>query len=426
MTPNPVMPKAMQIVSLKRIFTGLNPDIGIDLIDWAAHVEETLTLPENRLELSIAYPQYTWFSDETEMKSVKRESLQETKELLDYMLSAVPEEAQADFKAVFDDYLSRVRYSIERNLKIAPLKKEIVALRKQLEESKTKDGAAPPPPQAPRPLRWTTELERKLRDVFEVTFIRAGLSPRKFLPFYRLELEVIETLTTEDEMIKAVEELAKELVEEERVRKIRPPRVRPLPERPPREERIGLPPEEEEPFFIEAPPAVFPVYPEKSFIPSRRPTGTEVDDIWDAYRMAITMCGKNPDRYRREFEDWIENFLFTSWEEVKSNYASLIANICEEKGITLIPRALPAEVIDELVHWITSVNTIEYIVDSKKLKRKPKTIEEVIDKLDEMGKPGVPRSDVIAAVKRGWEEKAPNYIIVTKEYLETLIGEPLK
>jgi len=39
---------------------------------------------------------------------------------------------------------------------------------------------------------------------------------------------------------------------------------------------------------------------------------------------------------------------------------------------------------------------------------------------------GVPRSDVIAAIKRGWKEKAPNYIIITKEYLEQLIGEQLE
>lgn len=423
---------ALQITSLQRIFTSLNPDIPLDTIDWTMQVDKTLTLPENRLNLSIIYPQHLWFADETEMKSTKQQALDDLRDMLDYMLSIVPEPAQADFREVFDDYISRATYSLERKLKLAPLKRKIADLQARLEDAKTTNGLIPQPPKAPPPLRWTKDLERKLRDTFEVTFTRAGLSPRRYMPEYRLELPVIKTLTKQDDMIKAVESLARELVEEEKARKFKPPRAKPPTEpRPPAERIIGLPPkdEDEEPFFA-VPPVELPAYPEKPFktalYPNRLLTATEIDDIWDAFRMAITMCGKNPDHYTKDFKESLETYLFTNWEQVKTNYANLIESICQEKKIAIIPRAPPAEVIDELVHWITSVNTIEDIIDTKTIKRKPETIEEVIDKLAEMGKMGVPRSDVIAAIKRGWKDKAPNYIIITKEYLEQLIGEPIE
>ena len=444
------MPKSMQIEALKRIFKSLNPEVGVDMVDWSAHIEESLTLPENRLELSIAYPSYLWFADEGEMKDVKREALRETEELLDYMLSALPEEMKPGYKIIFDDYLSRMRYSLERKITTAPLKKKIVEQGKIIEELQREARRAGKPeptrkeieervkiPPTPRPPAWTTSLQRKLEDKFKATFTREGLSPTKYMSEYRDELEIIRALSTEEEMVAAVEGLAAEIVRRELGRKIRPPRLReerPPPEKPPREVRIGLPPkeeeEEEEEFFITAPPAAFPVYPEKPFktelYPNRNLTSSEIDDIWDVFTEAVYMCGKKPDRYLKEFNAWIENFLFDSWEQVKSNYADLIDNVCYEKKIALVPRAPPAEVLDELIHWITSIATIKDVVDNKKILRTPETIEEVIDKLEEMGKPGVPKSDVIAAVKRGWKEKAPNYVIVEKAYLEKLIGEPLE
>ena len=54
------------------------------------------------------------------------------------------------------------------------------------------------------PVEWTKELERKLKDVFEASFTRAGVSPRRFMAEYRLELATIKLLETEEDMIKAV------------------------------------------------------------------------------------------------------------------------------------------------------------------------------------------------------------------------------
>jgi len=441
MAPNPVMPKGMQVDSLKRIFKSLNPEVGVDVVDWEGLVSEGLSFDQNRTELATK-PEtnmYKWFITKEEERISKKQAKTDLEDKLDYMLSAVQPEALEDFKKTFEAYVSDYSYRLERDLEKGKLLRTVKALEKEItskpKPSEQKEIARREIQEQERTkVRMTDDLKTRLKRLFEATYTKeTGKSPSKFLPEFWTELESqISLLSYEEEMKAAVIDLALEIVgrEEARERLKKKELERPPPEKPPREVRIGLPPEEEEEeFFITAPPAAFPVYPEKPFktelYPNRSLTASEIDDIWDVFTEAVYMCGKKPDRYLKEFNAWIENFLFDSWEQVKSNYQDLIDNVCYEKKIALVPRAPPAEVIDELIHWITSIDTIEEIIDNKKVMRKPETIEEVIDKLEQMGKPGVPKSDVIAAVKRGWKEKAPNYVIVTKQYLEKLIGESL-
>lgn len=434
------MNKALQIDSLKRIFRSLNPEVGVDLIDWEGLVGEDLSLDQNRTELATKKEtnMYKWFIDKEEERISKKQAKKDLEDKLDYMLSAVQPEALEDFKKTFENYVSDYSYRLERDLEKGKLLRTVKALEKEItskpKPSEQKEIARKEIQEQERTkVRMTDDLKTRLKRLFEATYTKeTGKSPSKFLPEFWVELDLqISLLSTEEEMKAAVIDLVFEIVgrEEARERLKKKELERPPPEKPPKEAIIGLPPEEEEE-FITAPPAELPTYPEKPFktelYPNRQLTGSEIDDIRDAFTSAVYMCGKKPDRYQKEFNDWIENFLFDSWEQVKSNYANLIDIVCYEKKIALIPRAPPAEVIDELVHWITSIDTIEEIIDHKKIMRKPETIEEVIDKLEEMGKPGVPKSDVIAAVKRGWKEKAPNYVIVTKQYLEKLLGEPLE
>lgn len=269
-------------------------------------------------------------------------------------------------------------------------------------------------------IEWTPKLERKLRDTFEVTFLREGMTARKFMPYYRLELDIIKTLTTEEEMIKAVEAFAKEIIEREKALKVKPPRERP-PARPPRVPP-AIPPDEEEDFIFVTAATPIPEYPEKPFVwgKPRLLTGTEKDDIWRAFAGTLVLAGKDPYRYSKEFEDWLGGFLFKSWDQVQKNYQSVIDVIIEERPLRPPPRALPFEDIDSLVQWQVSLKTYP--------ERTPKheTVEEVIDSLDALGKIGITKLDVIAAIKRGWAEDAPNFVIVQKGYLEKLIGEPLE
>jgi len=82
-------------------------------------------------------------------------------------------------------------------------------------------------------VEWTREFETRLRDIFETT-LRVGLpeeklpglSPIRFWSEFRLELDAIKTLATEQEMIRATENLAKSIIRRESKP---PPPAPPLP-----------------------------------------------------------------------------------------------------------------------------------------------------------------------------------------------------
>ena len=422
------MAKELQIATLKRIFNSLNPGVGVDLVDWISHVDSTLSLPRNQIELSIIYPQYKWLKDEEEAKAVKREALRETEELLDYMLSAVPEEAQADFKTVFDDYLSKIKYYQERGLSTASLHKTIAEQREAIEKLQTEARRAGRPeptkkeieehvkiPPTPRPLTWTTRLERLLEDIFKATFTREGLNPAKFMSEYRIELNlVIKSLSTEDEMMAAVEALATELVQRELARKIKPPRIRE--ERPPPERPYRLPPEYEEPPEWEEAFAA-PSYPPRSMSEMpfpRLPAGIELDIIQDKFLYDLMNCGiYSPELFLPQFRGKFAEVLFKSWDDMRKGYDLLVESIC--KGLEVrYPyelRALPYESIEDAVYWLVSQKRFE-------------SAEEIAAEMHELGTPAT-AEEVRIFIRKGWEDKVPNFVIVTRDYLEKLLGEEL-
>jgi len=430
MAPNPMMPKELQVTSLKRIFENLNPGVGADMVDWTAHVEEALSMPENRLELSITYPQYRWFSDEAEMRDVKREALKETEELLDYMLTAVPEEARQDFKAVFDDYLSRIRFSLERKLTVAPLKKQVAELRKQLEEAQREARRAGKPeptkkeieehvkvPPQPRPAAWTSRLEKKLEDVFKAAFTREGMSPTRFMSEYRLELEVLKTLPTEDDMVAAVEALAHEIVLREQARKVKPPTVR-EPRLPPAAPTAppGAPWEERdiEPYAEMAVPE-YPPRPMSEMPFPRLPAGIELDLIEDRFLYDLMICGiYSPELFLPQFRKNFAEVLFKSWDDMRKAYDLLVESICKglEVRYPAERRALPYESIEEGVYWLVSQKRFQ-------------SAEEIAAELHELGTPAT-AEEVRIFIRRGYEQRVPNFVIVTRDYLEQLLGEPLQ
>jgi hypothetical protein len=86
---------------------------------------------------------------------------------------------------------------------------------------------------APKKVEWTRELERELRDIFETTLRGGlseeglpGLSPDRFIPEFRLELDAIKTLETQAEMERVIEKLAEALIRRE---SRPPPAAPPLP-----------------------------------------------------------------------------------------------------------------------------------------------------------------------------------------------------
>jgi len=230
-------------------------------------------------------------------------------------------------------------------------------------------------------------------------------------------------------MVTAVEAFAREIVLREQARKAKPPRIGEEEAKPPREVRVGLPEEEEEEgFYVEAPLAEFPPSSEEGFFPSRRLTGTEIEDIEEVFDYKIAGCGKRPERFEKEFDDWIRTELFGSWDHVKKNFKTLVEMICTGKAFAKPPRALPYESREPLIQWQVSLKTErpeDWAIPWKMKPPKHNTIEDVIAELEKLGQPGVQRYEVVTAVKNGWKEKIPSFVNIDREYLEKLIGEPL-
>lgn len=426
---NPVMPKRMQIETLKRIFKSLNPEADPETVDWQYEVDSTLTLPENRLELSIKFPTYKWFKDETELKSTKEETIKELEDMLSYMLTVVPEEAKEDFQKIFEDYISKVRYSLERKLKIAPLKREVVELRAKLEEAQAKRETPKPLPLR-RGVQWTPRLEQRLKDTFEAMLRREGLSPTRFWAEYRLELEVIKALETEEVMIKAIEELAKEIIEREKA--VPPPRVpTEAPPKPPPERIRVIRPEEEEEYPLAMPRVEVtqdryaPQFP-------RRPSGIEIDQFWEKYTTDLMICGKHlAPRVRPWFREFFSELTFKSWNALLDAYQRLVESICADK----LPK-MPIDLIIGLPGiggFLTICEGAEWLASQKWAS----SSQEIAKRLTEIIGSQVTAEEVKNCLKTAWIENKeakekgiypiphPNLIILSKEYLETLIGEAL-
>lgn len=166
-----VMPKTLQIDSLSSIFIKLNPDADPAEVDWTHEVDETLTLPENRVELSIIHPGYQWFSSEDERGDVKREADENLSEYLSYLVSSVSEEVQPQLIEVFADYRKRYSQGVGKRTGLSALKHQVQDLLSQVKElSKTGDpepeAEAETEAMAPIPVkqhkRTIKELARKL------------------------------------------------------------------------------------------------------------------------------------------------------------------------------------------------------------------------------------------------------------------------
>lgn len=92
MTPDPeIMPKAMQIATLKRIFKQLNPWADEGVVDWEAYVDAEVELPGNIATMETRYPEFIWRREEEvspeiiklrEVEARRRELEKERKEHL--------------------------------------------------------------------------------------------------------------------------------------------------------------------------------------------------------------------------------------------------------------------------------------------------------------------------------------------------------
>jgi len=127
-----------------------------------------------------------------------------------FFIGTCTEKIREDNRNLFDNR-SRVIYILKRTLKIAPIKRKIDELKRKLEKAK-RSKEKPEIPSSPKDLQGASSLEQHLRDVFEATLRRANLKPQQFWPEYHRELNMIKTLPSEEEMVRAVEALAEEII----------------------------------------------------------------------------------------------------------------------------------------------------------------------------------------------------------------------
>lgn len=435
MTPSPprILPLTLQVDHLTKLFSKLNPDIDPQEIDWditgKGPLDPTATYRENHQNMENAYPQYKWFETYQDRAKTKEEAIEEYAQFLDYLLGlAILPEAKEEMKPVLEKALSDYRYRTERDMEKTTLRKTVKKLERQLLETKKtgkpqtgiieKETRIITRETERRKVRMTKDLERKLRDIFEASFTREGLSPRRFMAEYRLDLPSIKTLTKEDDMIKAVEELARDILTREKTRKIRPPRVRPPPpERPPtREIRIGLPPDEEED-EEEYIPTITPAFPPEPLSPTPFPRNlspTEKDQIWRAFADELAMRGIASLQYRKQFDDWLGTFTFKTWRQVRNHFENLLEQIQTGKPV-LFPLhsvIIPWETTEEAVIHFTAIGIYE-------------TLDEMITKLYSYGFDTTDeevRKIIIEQYKKGNRK----LIRVPKENLESLIAQKIE
>lgn len=141
------------------------------------------------------------------LEKLRPEELQK----LHYELEMAKAQVKRLKRKLRDKEISMEEYRREKEREISELRKKVEELSKYVLRKEER-----PPPK----VRRTKELERRLTDVFKAVLLRAGLSPSKFLPELRVELDSIMSLPTTEEMERAVERLATEIVERERGRRM--------------------------------------------------------------------------------------------------------------------------------------------------------------------------------------------------------------
>jgi len=267
------------------------------------------------------------------------------------------------------------------------------------------------------PVEWIKELERKLRDVFEASFTRAGVSPRRFMAEYRLELSTIKLLETEDDMIEAVEILAAEILR----REIKPPKIRPPKAPKPPEERRVISPfreeeEEEEEEYIPYGPPVTPAFPPTPLSPRPFPrnlSGAEKEQIWRAFLDELTMRGIDAMTYRKEFDDWLGTFTFKNWHQVTKHFESLLEQIQTGK-VVLFP------VHEVIVPWDTTEEAVVHFASIGIYK----TLDEMITNLYSYGF-DTTDEEVRNIIKEQYRKGNHKLTRVPKVDLETLIEQKI-
>lgn len=277
------------------------------------------------------------------------------------------------------------------------------------------------------PAEWSRELEKHLKDVFEATLTRGlpheslrGISPKRYLPEFRLETPILKRMKTEEEMQKYVEQFATDILRREAKRPavsiVRVPRVL----------RVPTPPydEDEEPYipsaYPEKPPVELPESPISPLPFPRAPSSEERARLYSAFEQELESVGIDPWTQMPTFNERITRWIFRNWYEVLEQFEELIEEIKTGKpvfGLKIPPMPWSEEKKrrDSIVHLTATkiYSTMEELLEVSHSYL-------FIDR-----EPGIPPEEAKEYIKEAWKTKDIWFTSVSKEYLEALIGEKI-
>jgi hypothetical protein len=305
-----------------------------------------------------------------------------------------------------------------------------------IEKGVAESWAVPLPvaPPMPRPVKGLSRDEiAKLEDVWRDAFFRElGRVPPNAMSTFRVELEKVKDKSyaeAEEHLLMVVRELVAAFAVKESMERVGAPR------------RIEVyhPPREEEEMFVigrvpHAEPPKEPLEPEEMAFP-RGPSSGEQERLWMAFRYRLQEQGFNPFEYQKEFDEYISNTQFKSWDDLLKKYERFVEAV--KKGEELPPlwqwkgmpipaglegvlRKEPAERSEDIITHFSSV-----VIRNARGKGELPTVRELIDLLAERFDPAwvasLTKEDIALALHRAYERKDPWLTNISLEELEEFI-----
>lgn len=200
---------------------------------------------------------------------------------------------------------------------------EYETLKKEERVAREERRAPVPVPGVPARKGLSDDDRKRLLDLYNDALFRAlGKVPSSSAATFRVELEKVKDKTFE-EAKDAILGVANEIIAALSIAK----KIRVAPPVKPKE--VPIPPPRELPGYgVRAPPAQFPSFPLSYEMPfPRGPTSKEREPLWRAFRYLMQEQGYDAFEYQRQFEEYIMETQFLSWEDMREKFELFLQTI---------------------------------------------------------------------------------------------------
>ncbi len=293
------------------------------------------------------------------------------------------------------------------------------------EERAAREERRAPVPVPGAPIRGLSKDDMKrLQDLWNNEFFRKlGRVPPNSASTFRVEFEKVKDRTF-DEAKEEILGVANDIIAEFTFRKGVIRKAAPPPAAPPRHVGPVTFPREEEGIPIgplgEVPKVPLPKEPKSELPFPRSPTSEEREVLWAAFMSEMTNLGMDAYRWRESFRMHVLDRPYRMWGDVISNFKGFVDAVRTGAEVRFLPLATvpmpwsPEEEqqrLDAIVHFIAT-------------KLYP-TMDELIYALRTFGVEAT-EEQIKEAAKKAWKENNVWFTSVPKEFIETLISEPVE